>query len=222
MSGYVLNGQLQLGDVLAVEFHQPYFAHGYGLFETMRAVAGKPAFFDEHFERLTRSALVLQHGLPYSRDEALNQVRDLIAALGQADLRLKIHLLVKHVGVEFLVTAQVIEPFAELAPALSMGLAARNYSTMLALPQHKTMNYMVNMLAFDEAQVRGFGEALFCSADDVVYEGSKSSLFFAKDGVLCTPSLDLPILPGITRSVVIGLAKKMAIRLSKADLVEGS
>src|SRR5699024_10293102 len=42
--------------------------------------------------------------------------------------------------------------------------------------------------------------------DGTLVEGTTSNVFFVEDGTLKTPSLDGPILPGVTRSVVLDLA----------------
>jgi branched-chain amino acid aminotransferase len=55
--------------------------------------------------------------------------------------------------------------------------------------------------------VEGADEALLRDADGNVAEGTASNLFFVADGALCTPSLDGPVLPGVTREVVLELAE---------------
>ncbi|MFB6087935.1 MAG: aminotransferase class IV, partial [Haloarculaceae archaeon] len=76
----------------------------------------------------------------------------------------------------------------------------------------KTHNYLNGVLARLElrrAQTDDFAadEALLRDVDDYVTEGATSNLFFVDSGVLKTPATDLPVLPGITRSVVLDLAE---------------
>jgi branched-chain amino acid aminotransferase len=75
----------------------------------------------------------------------------------------------------------------------------------------KTHNYLNGILArleLQRATTDGFraDEALIRDLDGHVTEGATSNLFFVDGGVLKTPTTDLPILPGVTRSVVIDLA----------------
>lgn len=76
----------------------------------------------------------------------------------------------------------------------------------------KTHNYLNGILARVELRVTGADEALMLDADGYVTEGATSNLFFVDDNALCTPSLDGPVLPGITRRVVLDLARRRASR----------
>jgi branched-chain amino acid aminotransferase len=51
--------------------------------------------------------------------------------------------------------------------------------------------------------------------DGSLAECTTSNLFFVRDGVLCTPSLDCGILDGITREVVLLLAREAGIRVTE-------
>jgi branched-chain amino acid aminotransferase len=53
------------------------------------------------------------------------------------------------------------------------------------------------------------------NAEGFIAEGTVSNIFFVKDNVLCTPSPDVGILDGITREVIVGLAKKNGIRVNE-------
>ncbi|ELZ89894.1 aminotransferase class IV, partial [Haloferax sulfurifontis] len=75
----------------------------------------------------------------------------------------------------------------------------------------KTHNYLNGILARVELRVTGADEALMLDADGYVTEGATSNLFFVDDDALCTPSLDGPVLPGITRRVVLDFARQEGI-----------
>lgn len=75
-------------------------------------------------------------------------------------------------------------------------------------------NYVTSALAKREAEVAGYMEAVFLDAKEHRYleEGSSCNLFAVlKDGTLVTPTLEDTILPGITRSSVIELARDAKI-----------
>lgn len=57
----------------------------------------------------------------------------------------------------------------------------------------------------------GPDETLLRTLDGTLTEGATSNLFFVDDGVLHTPTTDLPVLPGITRRTVLELASECAI-----------
>lgn len=91
----------------------------------------------------------------------------------------------------------------------------------------KTHNYLNGILARLELRTTAGGEAdtatdservsrpadeaLMLDADGHVAEGATSNVFFVDDKALKTPALDGPVLPGVTRSVVIDLARSEEI-----------
>ncbi|MHC4607922.1 MAG: aminotransferase class IV, partial [Planctomycetota bacterium] len=72
---------------------------------------------------------------------------------------------------------------------------------------HKTLNYYENMLARWDARKRGAIDALLLGTNGEVLEGSASNIFLVKRGRLVTPALGAGILPGVTREVVLKLAR---------------
>jgi branched-subunit amino acid aminotransferase/4-amino-4-deoxychorismate lyase len=64
------------------------------------------------------------------------------------------------------------------------------------------------MAAQAAAVEAGFDDALFVASDGAVLEGPTSNVWFREGDVLHTPALGLPILAGVTRSVIWKLAAK--------------
>lgn len=76
-----------------------------------------------------------------------------------------------------------------------------------------TGHYVNAALAKKEAEEAGYDEAVILDARGAPIEGSAENLFIVKNGELLTPSLDEPILPGITRSSVIRIARDRGITI---------
>ena len=74
----------------------------------------------------------------------------------------------------------------------------------------KSLNLLGNVLAKQAAVERKAGEAIFVRGD-VVTEGSSTNVFLVRDGVLVTHPAGHHILNGITRQIVIHLAKELGI-----------
>jgi branched-chain amino acid aminotransferase len=82
-------------------------------------------------------------------------------------------------------------------------------------------NYVISALSKHEAIEGGFMECVFLDAVDRKYveEGSSCNIFFyLKSGELVTPELGDTILPGITRSSIIELAKDRKVRVSERKI----
>jgi 4-amino-4-deoxychorismate lyase len=77
----------------------------------------------------------------------------------------------------------------------------------------KSLDYNLYYSAFERAKKKGFHEALLINTKGFIFEGSRSNVFFLKKGVLCTPSLTLGCLNGITRQLVMECARDMKISI---------
>jgi len=74
----------------------------------------------------------------------------------------------------------------------------------------KSLNLLGNVLAKQAAMEQGVGESIFVR-QDVVTEGSSTNIFLVQGGVLFTHPTGHHILNGITRQIVIRLAKELGI-----------
>src|SRR5205085_11334718 len=98
---------------------------------------------------------------------------------------------------------------AELEELRAHGLRLRvcTWSTG-ALAGAKSTSYAENMAAQAAAEEAGFDDALFVAADGIVLEAPTANVWFREGERLLTPSLDLPILAGVTRAVLCRLASQ--------------
>lgn len=204
------------------------FMYGDAGFETLRVYGGEPFEWDAHAARLqnTCEKLGFAHALPPA-DDLRERVVETVAANGFEDAYAKLSVS-RGVQPGKLTPRDEVNPtvvviVSELprggvdgervwdGPATVQTAETRRIPDE-ALPANlKTHNYLngiLGRLELDDAD-----EALFLSVDDFVTEGSVSNVFFVRDGTLCTPTTDLPLLPGITRAVVLELAAEAEIPL---------
>ena len=90
----------------------------------------------------------------------------------------------------------------------------------------KTTNLLPNILALTEAQEQGADDAILVR-EGIAREGTSSNLFAILNGVLTTPPDNTEILPGVTRNLVLQLAKTIGLPCSRhniqaADLAHAS
>ncbi len=86
------------------------------------------------------------------------------------------------------------------------------------LAGHKTTAYLGRLLALRDAQRARCMEALWFTTESLLAEGSISSVFIVKKDVLKTPPLDTPVLPGITRGIVLDIARDAKIETRECPL----
>jgi len=181
---------------------------GDGVFETVKAVGGRPFALTRHLQRLARSAEGL--GLPVPAEE---YVRDGVAAVlegsGEGVGRLRITLTggPSPLGSErgdaepTLIVAAAGENVWEPATAVATVPWPRNERG--ALSGLKTTSYGENVVALAYAKRRGGSEAIFANTKGELCEGTGSNVFYVLDSELVTPTLDSGCLAGITRALVL-------------------
>jgi len=95
----------------------------------------------------------------------------------------------------------------------------RNHPAALN-PRIKSLNYLNNILAKIEGLQAGCIEALMLNHKGEVAECTGDNLFLARGGRLLTPPNEAGILEGITRDVVIGLARESGIEVREVPLTK--
>jgi branched-chain amino acid aminotransferase len=185
---------------------------GDGVFEVIRLYAGRPFAFEEHLQRLERSASNLRLALDVEavRSDAWRLLRH--AGTGRDHELLRI--VVTRGGKRLLLT-ESLPKTADRAR-----LATITYAPTRILDGVKSLSYAANMLASRLARERGFDEALLVSPHGRVLEAPTSSLFWIKDGEALTPPLSEHILASITRRVVIDVSGALERECTLADLQE--
>jgi 4-amino-4-deoxychorismate lyase len=79
----------------------------------------------------------------------------------------------------------------------------------------KSTSYAVNMAAEAEARRRGADDALFLASDTTVLEGPVTNVWWWSDATLYTPSLELGILAGVTRSQILESAAALGYEIEE-------
>ena len=189
-------------------------ARGRAVFETLRVYGGVPFRLSEHLERLARSAGVVGIREPdLAEFERLASLALTKAAAPDAVLRLY-----WTPGppdgdpVAVVLVAEIpawIEPARERGQRLLSLLSVRRSAPWL-LAGAKSTSYAAHIAAEQEAKRRGFDDALFVDADDVVLEGPVTNIWWRVGHDLFTPGLDLGILAGETRATLIELAVELS------------
>lgn len=203
------------------------FLYGDGVYETMRSYDGIVFMLSRHIERLQRSASLIRLETP-KREELTDAVYMTLEAndipdayiritlsRGKGPIGLDPGLCGKHTLVV------IVEPFREYPAAcyergvhFIIAKTRRNLAEAVD-PKIKSLNFLNNILAKMEAKERGAYEAIMLNAAGFLTEGTICNIFFVRRGILCTPSVAAGILDGITREIVIGLARNNGIKVEE-------
>ncbi|MEX1028521.1 MAG: aminotransferase class IV [Paenibacillaceae bacterium] len=221
-----MNGALIGEDQAVISVFDHGFLYGIGLFETFRTYRGIPFLLEEHLRRLSLSCAEL--GIAYTPQP--QELRARIALLLNANqltdgyIRLSVSAGAQPLGFpigDYVHSNEII--YVKSLPERTqrmydegkpLQLLQLRRNTPEGPVRMKSSHYMNNILGKRELQQYPWAvdaEGLFLNASDYVAEGLVSNLFFIKRGMLCTPSIDTGILPGITRAFILDLADELDI-----------
>ncbi|MBE2317024.1 aminotransferase class IV [Solirubrobacter sp. CPCC 204708] len=169
---------------------------GDGAFDALRLYGGRPFALDEHLTRFERSCA----GIRLECDHAAlrREIAALLEAAGPVDGVLRFY---ATRGGRRIV---LVLPLPQ-RPAVAR-LATIRYAPNRVTDGLKTFSYAANMLASRLAQEQGYDDALLVTPHGRVLEGTTSSFFWVRDGVLRTPPLEDRIFGSITRERLIAVA----------------
>jgi branched-chain amino acid aminotransferase len=202
--------------------------YGTGVFEGIRAypTAVGPAVFrlDAHMERFCRSASLYELQIPYSLAELTRATLDVVRVnhLESAYLRPiafldagSLGLWTKQNPVSVAIAGYHLGAYMD--GGLDRGVRVtispiRRFENSAIPTDGKSCGQYINSIrAAQDAQRRGFDEAILLNARGEVAEGPGENVFLVKDGVLQTNDADAGILMGITRSSILEVARGLKV-----------
>jgi branched-chain amino acid aminotransferase len=205
--------------------------YGDGVFEGIRAYNGRVFRLKEHIDRLFFSAKAILLRIPMSArkvSEAVvescrqNKIRDgyirLVVTRGVGTLGLNPN---RCKNPSVIVIADKIQLYpAELyqrGMKIVTVATTRNLHSALN-PAIKSLNYLNNVLAKIEANIAGCEEAVMLNAEGFVAECTGDNIFIVQKDKLLTPPLSAGALYGITRGVVMEMARESGLEVSEPNL----
>ncbi len=225
-----VNGGITDRDSAVISIFDRGFLYGDSVYEVLRTSGGRPVDLDRHLERLSRSAAAIELAMP-SPDELGRGIADTLDAAGNPESYVRIVVTRGGGPITLDITAAekpslvlIVQPLA-MPPAelyergCSLAIVGVERTSRRAFdPAVKSGNYLNNIMALAEARRTGTYEAIMCSPDGRVAEGSTSNLFVSRGDRLITPALRTGLLAGITRQRVIDLAREGGLAVEEGDL----
>ncbi|MEU9983646.1 aminodeoxychorismate lyase [Streptomyces sp. NPDC050856] len=203
-----VDGGLHDADTARVSVLDHGLTVGDGVFETVKAVHGRPFALEPHLDRLVRSARGL--GLP---DPDLDEVRRACAAVLAANPMALGRLRITYTGGVSPLGSDRGEAGTTLVVALGTAAPRPDTTAVITVPWTrnergaltglKTTSYAENVVALAKARERGASEALFANTAGRLCEGTGSNVFVVLDGEPHTPPVSSGCLAGITRALTV-------------------
>jgi D-alanine transaminase len=221
-----INGRFLPWKDATVSIDDRGFQFGDGVYEVVRIYRGVPFELPAHLDRLTRSAKELRISQPYSRTEWAQWIQQGLSQAGYQDAKVYIQITRGAAPRDHAfppeIQPTVVMTIRELRP---LGLEVRQVGVVACTCEDlrwgrcdiKSLNLLGNVLAREEAKKAGVFEAILVK-DGLVTEGSLSNVMAVQSGTVVTAPEGPRILSGVTRTVVLGMAKKEGIPVEERFL----
>jgi branched-chain amino acid aminotransferase len=236
-----IDGELVAADARHLSAFDRGFQLGDGVFETLRARSGRPTELAEHLARLRRSADGLDIPLGDDAEKAIaGGIAALLAAdeLDGADADASIRITVSRGTIvargllplerpqpTIVIQAWAVPPppVDHLERGLHLAVSSVRRDPENPLAALKTTSRADYVYARLEARRAGADDALFLTTDGHLSEATSANVFLVRDAELATPALACAILPGTTRTWLLGWARDVGLTpvegwLTTADL----
>jgi len=205
--------------------------YGDGVFEGIRVYNSRVFELEAHIRRLYDSAKAIRLEIPTSQKKLISAVEKTVQANGVIDGYIRL-LVTRGVGTlglnpficedsRLIIIADNIQLYPEELYEKGMKVISattvRNHPLAIP-PQVKSLNYLNNILAKIEALDYEVPEAIMYNHEGYVAEATGDNVFIVRDGVIYTPPAEAGSLEGITRSVVIRLAREENLEVVEKNL----
>lgn len=218
-----VNGQfLPLADA-TVSIEDRGFQFGDGIYEVIRTYGGRPFELEAHLARLDRSAQALDLRQPYSRQQWAQHIREAIqrAAFSEAKVYVQItrgvaprdHAYAPDLSPTVVMTVRELRPLSPSVPAA--GVEAMTIEDIRwGRCDIKSVNLLANVFARQQAKRAQVFETILIK-DGQVTEGAVSNVMVVQDGAVITAPEGSRILSGVTRALVLQLARQERLHVQE-------
>ena len=223
--GY-LNGKFMPVEEVRISPDDRGYQFGDGVYEVVTVYGRTPFALGEHLSRLEHSAQVIRLSLPYSPAEWEHRIAEGVKQCGYDNCKVYMqvtrgvaprdHLFPNHCNPTVFMT------FREMV-AVDDGLRREGVAA-ITLPDLrwgrcdvKSLNLLPNILAKQQAKEAGAFEAIFVR-EGIVAEATASNVMLIRGGTVMTPQSNYRILAGVTRKIILDIAKKQGINVSEQPI----
>jgi branched-subunit amino acid aminotransferase/4-amino-4-deoxychorismate lyase len=210
------NGVLISRGEASVSVFNPAIYGAYGVYESMQVAEGIVFEQDAHLRRLAQSAAVLEFPLPAELPVIGQWIDAVVEAAAVPDCTVRLFVVGPDNGGTACAYVWPQPPTRYPASYYRDGASAVTFEAQRYLPRAKSLNSLASFMAQRRARAGQAHEA-FLYHDGHITEGSNSNVFAVMRGEIVTAP-EAEVLSGVTRDVVIALAREHGIPLREGAL----
>lgn len=213
---FILNGRVESADI----FDNSMVYEGDSIYEVIRLSKGSPVFFSDHMERLAVSTSLQDKPMLADAGTLKKDIIALSKSERKKEANLKIVFNYNKDCSSYLV--YYIEPIYPTEEQYRKGVKGILFYAERRDPASKVINHRLRSSIYHKLILEGGYEALLVNEKGEVTEGSRSNIFFLREGTLYTAP-DRMILSGITRKHILEICadENIPVKMScvKADRI---
>jgi branched-chain amino acid aminotransferase len=224
MKYYFINRKKIKSDEAKISVDDYGLMRGYGIFETIKFKNKKALNINHHMDRLFKSISLIKINLQkIIRENIIADINEVIKINDLNDGLIKIIItkgLVENkeeANPNIYITINKLYPIPK-GPVKVTFYNESKYPILRFNPAIKSINYLGNMMAIEDANNEGAFEVVFYNNNNAITECAMRNIFFIKDNQLITPALELGILPGTTRKIISKLSSNINLEYSEEEV----
>ncbi len=196
---------------------------GFAVFDFLRIYNNKPFRLKDHFDRFTNSAKLMSLNVPITLEVLDQIIQNLLLKNKMTDASIKVVLTggesddglsLKSNTSHFFI---LMDDLCDLPSSFfTEGAKLITYNHQRVIPGAKNSNYIPAVLMQNKKKKAGAVEILYID-NDLILECATSNFFLIKNSVLITPKNN--VLKGVTRKVVLEIAKRNKIKIEERDVL---
>lgn len=190
------------------------------VYEVIRIIDGVPLYMEEHLHRMKESAKLLGYSIDKRDKDIYNEIYRLIKINDYPDMNIKLQCSnFKDDNQIFLV--YFIKSSYPSGEVYKGGIHTILYNSERENPNAKVINSDLRESINKKLQEEEAFEALLVNESDRITEGSRSNIFFVKEGKVYTAPAGAVLL-GITRKKIVNICKGLSIELVEEEVAAKS
>lgn len=218
-----INGRFLPLAEASVSIEDRGFQFGDGVYEVIRTYGGRPFKLDAHLARLNRSAEAIHLRQPYSLGQWVDYIAEglRLASFPEAKIYVQItrgaaprdHAYAPDIDPTIVMTIRDLRPLAAAVQAAGVDTMTVD-DLRWGRCDIKSINLLANVLARQQAKQAGVFESILVR-DGEVTEGAVSNVIVVEHRTLITAPEGPRILSGVTREVVLALARQEGLAIQE-------
>ncbi len=203
---FVRNRELLLIAESVLPLTQLEVTYGFGVYESVRVISSKPWFLRQHIDRLFSSAAIIALQHEYSYDDIARSVALLLPTVALQAYNVKLLLIGGRSAQDAMLFVLASSPVFPDKRWYKTGVCVTQMQYERYLPQAKSLSMLGSYLAYRKAKNQKCYDCLLVNRHGAITEGTRTN-FFAMRGTQLISASENDILPGITRELVLHVAK---------------